>query len=167
MAIKQTDLNNDEKVIIGGDFTFVDGTARPRVARLDAVGKFDPSFDPGDGADDSVLGIIVQPWDGRVIVVGAFTQFNNNPNLRGIARLNNDKKFLPTGSQEITLGAVSVLGSNVSISFTGEAGATFVIQGTSDFATWTDIKSVTGTGANSTTTVPMSGAYQFYRIRKQ
>jgi hypothetical protein len=113
-----------------------------------------------------VLGIIVQPWDGRVIVVGAFTEFNNNPNLRGIARMNNDKKFLPVSGGTVTLGAIGVLGSDLTISFTGDAGVSYMIQSTTDFTTWTDVKTVVGTGAASTTTVPVAGGQQFFRIRQ-
>ena len=42
-------LQPDNKVIIGGSFTTVDGTGRNRIARLNANGTLDTGFDPGFG----------------------------------------------------------------------------------------------------------------------
>lgn len=165
VAVQNTDRASDSKLIIGGDFTVIDGTLRPRVARLEANGKFDPSFDPGDGANDSVLGVIVQPWDGRVVVAGAFTEFNNNTALHGIARMNNDKAFLPSATTEIRLTNVTIQGSDLSLSFTGDAGVNYVIEGSSNFTAWTTVKSIVGTGSLTTTTVPIDSAYRFFRVR--
>ncbi|HUS37390.1 MAG TPA: Calx-beta domain-containing protein [Verrucomicrobiae bacterium] len=168
VALQHTDRNADDKFIIGGDFTAVDGTPRGRLARLDATGRFDPSFDPGDGANDSVLGIFVQPWDGRVVVVGAFTEFNNNPNFRGIARLNNDKAFLPPAPSEISINTATLTASGgLRLSFNGEQGMTYVIEGTNDFVTWTADRTVTGSGAGTSTEITTSGNYRFFRIRRQ
>jgi len=168
IGLQHTDRNSDEKIIIGGDFTSVDGTPRNRLARLDATGKFDPSFDPGDGANDSVLGIFVQPWDGRVVVVGAFTEFNNNPNLRGIARLNNDKGFVPPPVQnEIVIGNVSLAAGGMQITFTGSAGETYLIEGSNDFVTWTVDKTVISSGGATTVQIPTTSGYRFFRVRHQ
>jgi uncharacterized delta-60 repeat protein len=168
IAQQRTDRNNDDKFIIGGDFTAVDGTPRGRLARLDASGRFDPSFDPGDGANDSVLGIFVQPWDGRVVVVGAFTEFNNNPNFRGIARVNNDKAFLPPAPTEIRIGSATLTASGgLRLTFEGAQGVTYVVEGTNDFVTWTDDRTVTGAGPNTSTEITTSGNYRFFRIRRQ
>lgn len=166
IALQHTDRNSDEKIIIGGDFTSVDGTPRGRVARLDATGRFDPSFDPGDGANDSVLGILVQPWDGRVVVVGAFTEFNNNPNLHGIARLNNDKTFLPPVQNEIRIGTTTLAAGGLQITFDGLAGENYAIEGTNDFISWTVERTVTGSGPNTTVQIPTTGTYRFFRVRR-
>jgi uncharacterized delta-60 repeat protein len=168
VAIEHTDRNSDEKILIGGDFTAVDGTPRGRLARLDATGNFDPSFDPGDGANDSVLGIFVQPWDGRVVVVGAFTEFNNNPNFHGIARLNNDKAFLPpvvVTPINISAPTLSSAGG-LQLSFSSDAGANYVVEGSSDLVNWTDVKTLSSGGTTTSTEIPTTGNYQFFRIRK-
>src|SRR5262249_26275139 len=60
------------RILIGGDFTSVNGTLRSRLARLNANGTLDLSFDPGAGLDGSVRAILVQP-DGRIVVGGSFT----------------------------------------------------------------------------------------------
>jgi uncharacterized delta-60 repeat protein/uncharacterized repeat protein (TIGR01451 family) len=81
-------LQPDGKIIIGGDFTIFNGTSRTRVARLNANGSLDLSFDPGAGANDSVRSIAVQP-DGRVLLGGVFTNVNGVI-LNHLARLNAD-----------------------------------------------------------------------------
>lgn len=59
----------DGKVLIGGEFTEFEGTARDRIARLDADGNLDATFNPG--ADDDVTGILPLA-DGRILVWGDF-----------------------------------------------------------------------------------------------
>lgn len=81
-------LQPDGKILIGGDFTLVNGTSRTRVARLNANGSLDLSFDPGAGANDSVRSIAVQS-DGRVLIGGVFTNVNGVI-LNHLARLNAD-----------------------------------------------------------------------------
>jgi uncharacterized delta-60 repeat protein len=167
IALQRTDRNNQDEFIIGGDFTAVDGAPRARLARLDSTGRFDDTFDPGDGANDSVLGIFVQPWDGRVVVVGAFTEFNNNTNLRGIARLNNDKAFLPpTVAPQFNQVTMTATGG-IRLSFNGEQGETYVIEGTNDFITWTVDRTITGAGPNTMTEIPNTTQYRFFRVRRQ
>src|SRR5207253_1701889 len=78
----------DGKAIIGGDFTFVDGTARNRIARLNANATLDSSFDSASSASGTVYALALQP-DGRLLLGGAFTNVNGLPRY-GIARLNPD-----------------------------------------------------------------------------
>ncbi len=77
----------DGKVIVGGDFTAVNGTARNRIARLNADGTLDGTFDPGTGFNGSVYAVILDGTD--VYVGGSFTSFNGTARNR-IARLNTD-----------------------------------------------------------------------------
>ena len=81
-------LQPDGKIIIGGDFTLFNGSSRTRVARLNANGSLDLSFDPGARANDSVRSIAVQT-DGRVLIGGVFTNVNGVI-LNHLARLNAD-----------------------------------------------------------------------------
>lgn len=75
----------DGKILIGGHFTNYNGTARNRIARLNADGSLDPSFDPGAGADSGVDAIAIQA-DGKIIVGGWFSIYNGTARAR-IARL--------------------------------------------------------------------------------
>jgi hypothetical protein len=59
--------------------------SRKRIARLTSNGSLDPTFNPGLGADSTVSTIAVQP-NGRVLIGGSFTTFNNTRRIR-LARL--------------------------------------------------------------------------------
>lgn len=78
----------DGKTVMGGNFTTVNGIARSRIARLNADGSLDTSFDPGSGANAVVETLIVQA-DGKVVMSGYFTAVNGVARNR-IARLNTD-----------------------------------------------------------------------------
>jgi uncharacterized delta-60 repeat protein len=82
------------KVIIGGDFTTYNGTARGRIAELNADGSLDTTFNTGSGADSGISSIALH-GDGKVLIGGGFTNFNGSFCNR-IARLNTD------GSLDIT-----------------------------------------------------------------
>src|SRR5439155_23409830 len=74
-AVDAVALQPDGKVLIGGSFTNVNGTPRPRIARLNADGSLDPTFNAGTGADARVSAIAVQP-DGNVLIAGDFLTVN-------------------------------------------------------------------------------------------
>ena len=80
----------DGKVVIGGEFTMAGGVLRSRIARLNADGSLDTTFNPGLGANDTVYTLLVQD-DGNILVGGAFTQFHTAAN-HGLTRL------LPSGT---------------------------------------------------------------------
>jgi len=67
----------DSKVLVGGNFVTVDGAARTYVARLNADGSLDGTFNEGaeTGANNRVWAIALQA-DGRIIIAGDFTVFN-------------------------------------------------------------------------------------------
>ncbi len=78
----------DGKMVIGGNFTNVNGVALNRIARLNVNGSVDPTFTPVTGANDSVLAVKLQ-LDGKILIGGAFTNVNGLV-LNHIARLNSD-----------------------------------------------------------------------------
>ena len=75
-------LQQDGKVIAGGLFTTFGGTARSNIARLNANGNLDSSFDPGSGFYDFSAGtptnvsVVALHPEGKVMVCGDFTRFN-------------------------------------------------------------------------------------------
>ncbi len=79
---------NFGKILVGGNFTAFDGLARRRLARLNADGSLDATFNVGNGANGPVRSIGLQS-DGKVIVAGDFTRFNDLT-VNGIMRLNED-----------------------------------------------------------------------------
>jgi uncharacterized delta-60 repeat protein len=60
----------DDKIVAAGDFEMINGLARVGVARLQANGSVDPSFNPGMGALE-VLHLALQA-DGRMLLGGCF-----------------------------------------------------------------------------------------------
>jgi uncharacterized delta-60 repeat protein len=66
-------IQNDGKIVIGGDFTEVNGVARSNIARLDQFGALDTGFIAN--TNGPVYGLVLQPG-GEVIAGGAFTTVN-------------------------------------------------------------------------------------------
>lgn len=87
-TIKQTVIQSDGKIIIGGSFDYYDGMIRNRIARLNTDGSLDTTFDPGTGANSHVDAVVIQD-DGKIIVSGSFTTFNDEV-MNRITRLNMD-----------------------------------------------------------------------------
>lgn len=78
-------IQSDGKVLIGGAFANVDIFSRNRIARLNADGSVDSSFDPGTGLDDSIYTMTLQA-DGRIFIGGVFTSYHGTRRM-GIARV--------------------------------------------------------------------------------
>lgn len=86
----------DGKVLIAGQFTsYNDGAqtlTRNQMVRLNPDMTIDTTFDPGKGAETtsgSPIGSIVQQPDGKILIGGEFTRFQDTAVGR-IARLNTD-----------------------------------------------------------------------------
>lgn len=83
-------LQSDGKVLIGGAFAVVNGTSRRGVARLNANGSVDLSFNAlGAGAFGGQVNDLLLLENGKVLVVGEFTSFNGLARNR-VALLNSD-----------------------------------------------------------------------------
>jgi uncharacterized delta-60 repeat protein len=113
-------LQPDGKILLGGTFTSVNGTARTNIARLNADGSLDTSFDPASGANNFVYELALQP-DGKVLVGGAFSSVGGSTR-RGIARLN------ANGSLDTSFNPVLNTGSSV-WSFAVQPDASVIIGG--------------------------------------
>jgi uncharacterized delta-60 repeat protein len=91
-GVSRIAVQADGKIIVSGDFTSINGTGRNRIARLNASGSVDTSFNPGfgieGGTNQIVKSIKFQP-DGKIIIGGDFTNYNGTLR-RGIARINTD-----------------------------------------------------------------------------
>jgi len=93
-AVRTAFIQNDGKIIVGGEFTAYNGAQANYITRINADGTTDISFLPGTGANGNVLTISVQA-DGKIIIGGDFTQYNGVGRNR-IARLNADGTLDPT-----------------------------------------------------------------------
>jgi len=81
-------LQTNGQIVIGGNFTAVNGTNMPSVARINADGSLDASFNPGIGPDGSVNAVVVDAA-GRVVIGGDFDSVSGYAS-GGVARLNLD-----------------------------------------------------------------------------
>jgi uncharacterized delta-60 repeat protein len=78
----------DGKVLLGGDFTGVNGLARTNLARLNSDGSLDTNFFTSATVDYPINAIVVQN-NNKVLIGGSFGTVNGIPR-NGIARLNGD-----------------------------------------------------------------------------
>lgn len=147
----------DGKIVIGGNFTSINGVARTRLARLNSDGSLDSTFDPGRGANGPVYALAVLP-DGSVIIGGDFTAVNGYPR-RGVARLNGDENSLK-------LARVSLQAGHCTLSVRGAPGRNFVLLGSTDLRTWLPVSTNVATGWVTEIADPAAvGARRFYRVR--
>ena len=82
------DVQPDGKILVGGFFSSFNGTSTVnRIARLNADGTLDNTFNTGTGFNNTVNSVYVQP-DGKILVGGVFTSFNGTNDVNRIAQLN-------------------------------------------------------------------------------
>jgi uncharacterized delta-60 repeat protein len=79
-------LQTDGKILIVGIFSVIDGHRRSFLARLNADGTLDESFDPQLKVKGNFTSLLVEP-DGRILVGGVFTEITGVPRS-SLARLN-------------------------------------------------------------------------------
>ena len=122
----------DGKIVIGGNFTNVNGTGRNRIARLNTDGSLDTGFVVGAGADSAVRKIAIQA-DNRILIGGSFA------NIDGVAR-----------NGIARLGAAGALDGSFLGSGNGANGAVFTLALQSDGKVLIggDFTSFNGTGRN-------------------
>ena len=71
-AVRALVWQPDGKLLVAGGFTAVGSEARSYVARLEADGTLDATFDPGAGPNSLVYALALQS-DGKVLLGGEFT----------------------------------------------------------------------------------------------
>jgi len=84
-SVSHLALQSDGKIIIAGGFTYVSRQLRRNIARLNADGSFDASFNP-NLQSSNINAIAIQP-DGRILAYGSFTVNNAS---RSFLRFNTD-----------------------------------------------------------------------------
>ena len=107
-------IQGDGKIVIGGDFQVISGTARGRVARLNSDGTLDTGYGSGlSGADNSVNTIALTAG-GQAVIGGAF-QTVNGTGRNYIAQLTTtgalDGTFDPGAGMDAFVSAVAVQGN--------------------------------------------------------
>ncbi|SHL29765.1 T9SS sorting signal type C domain-containing protein [Flavobacterium saccharophilum] len=97
-------VQSDGKIIVGGSFSSFKGISCGRLVRLNSDGSYDVSFNTSIGATTGIVYAIASQPDGKIIIVGSFTKYNNNT-VNRIARI------LPSGDLDTSFitGSGSIL----------------------------------------------------------
>jgi len=110
-GVESIALQTDGKIIISGGFTTFDAISQNSIARLNADGSLDTSFNIGTGTKSSIRSVSIQT-DGKIMIAGSFTSYNGIAR-NGIARLNTDGSLdtsfsigLGTGDGTVTSNVV-------------------------------------------------------------
>jgi len=155
--VKSVVVQPDGKVLIGGYFATVNGTNRNGIARLNADGSLDSSFDPGAGADGSVRSIALQR-DGKVLIAGEFNTVNGVMR-RYVARLYGDP-----GAPSLRIarsGGFAILSWPVT-------ALNWHLQETTDLTlpnSWSAVTQPTvSNGAQVSVSVPITAGQKFFRL---
>jgi uncharacterized delta-60 repeat protein len=86
-------IQPDGRIVIGGYFNGFDGVSRSGIARLNAEGSLDTSFDPGTGVEKAYtypqVHTVALQGDGRIVIGGYFRSVSGVAR-DGIAQLNAD-----------------------------------------------------------------------------
>jgi uncharacterized delta-60 repeat protein len=98
-------VQNDGKILIGGEFTSYNGVTVNRLARLNADGSLDTSFITTVGANNIVWSILIPDAStGKILIGGDFTSFNNT-SVGYLVRLNGSDGSLDTNFTLLNSGA--------------------------------------------------------------
>ena len=156
-SVKKIIIQPNGKIIVIGSFSTYNGATSKYIARLNADGTIDASFNPGATSFNflSICTAALQS-DGKIIVGGNFTQFNGNTENR-LIRLNadgtKDTSFTTGSGFDATVRAI-VIQSNGKIivggeftSYNGATGKNYIIGLNSDGSV--DTSFAAGTGFNS------------------
>ncbi|HUS37391.1 MAG TPA: Calx-beta domain-containing protein [Verrucomicrobiae bacterium] len=157
-------LQADGKILIGGDFEFVNGEPRNNIARLNTDGSLDTEFNPGLGPNGPVKDIKVQP-DQRIVIAGAFTEVNGFPRA-GVARLNSR---LAPPIVPIKIVNSTIAGSDLLLTFQSQPGVSYDVEATTDLGNpnWTVVADeITASGSTTQVRFPMTANYQFFRVTR-
>lgn len=106
-------VQGDGAILIGGNFTTVNGASRNGLARLNRDGTLDTTFEVGRGLDLPVTGLSVQE-DGRILVAGQFLSFDGLERP-GLMRLQGGPYSAPSILQQPTNQTVD-FGKRVTLS---------------------------------------------------
>ena len=94
----------DQRILVGGEFTAISGCSNSFLARVNADGSVDCSFDPAGQTDGLVRCLVRQP-DGKMLVGGGFGRLLGQ-DRPALARL------LEDGSVDASFDPGAVLGTN-------------------------------------------------------
>jgi uncharacterized delta-60 repeat protein len=153
-------LQSSGQIIVGGDFTRINGANRNRFARLNTDGSVDTSFDPGRGANNTVYSIVVLAND-NIMLGGSFTEVGGAPRS-GVARV------LGAAVAPAGFAHFAAAGGQFQLTLTVRPQHTYVLEVSHNLTSWTPV--VTNTALSSewhfTDSNMMGSTAKFYRVRE-
>ncbi len=145
-------LQSNGQVVVGGKFQLVNSTiSRKCIARINAEGSLDITFNPGSGFNNHVNSISLMAADGRVVAGGLFTTFDGT-SRNFIARLLNHSITIQSTNPTAPWCAGSSVQFIYSVSGTFNASNVFSVELSDvngNFLTPTSIGISPGTGGGS------------------
>jgi uncharacterized delta-60 repeat protein len=168
-------IQPDRKIVVGGDFTAYNGVSRRGIARLNANGAADTSFDPGTGLLGSAFDFVIQP-DGKIIAGEIFSTPVGVARLR-IVRVNPDGRLddafsvleaIGAGAHLADDGRILVAGSGAIANGVVQVGFAVVTpDATGPVFTTQPLSATVNAGDSVTFTAAASGdpapTYQWYK----
>jgi len=122
-------VQSDGKLLLGGEFTSINGASRNQIARLNADGSVDTDFNPGTGvggeALSSVRTLAVQE-DGKVVIGGVFANVNGVARNH-LARLNSNGSLDSSFKPNVDLTGAGVLAGIYAVAF--QRGGKILVAG--------------------------------------
>lgn len=117
----------DGKILVGGDFTFLNGADRSGIARLNMDGSLDTTFKPGLGIKfvstyTGVYSMAVQK-DGKIVVGGGFFSYNGKYTYNLI-------RLYPDGSLDTTFKTGTGAGGGIVLDMVIQSDGKIIIGGT-------------------------------------
>ena len=152
--VYDTAVQPDGKIIVAGAFSRMGAISFSNLARLNADGSPDTGFNIGAGANAAVRAVTLQP-DGKIIVVGLFTSFNNQT-VRRIVRLNTDGSLDASFNTQLNINN-SIIANSASGGDCGRSNGTI----NAEYSLIEDgLGCVNGTNQNNLTGDPKLGPLQ-------
>jgi uncharacterized delta-60 repeat protein len=159
-SVSSVVLQQDGKILIGGQFASVAGRVTRNLARLKNNGSFDDSFQIGSGPNGEVRAIVVQT-NGDILIGGAFTEVNG-VSRKGITRLYGHTDSVPKLVSPIRNG------DTFRLSVPTVAGKTYLLEFTDSLTekNWIPLSETAGDGSLKTLLDADANREQrFYRVR--
>jgi uncharacterized delta-60 repeat protein len=135
-TVHAIEIQDDSKILIGGEFTSYNGVVENRMIRLNSDGSKDATFVTGTGFNGTIY-TIVQQTNGKILVGGGFTTYNGVTE-KSIITLNTDGTkntafIIGTGFNQIITTIVQLADGKILIgggftTYKGDNSSAFLIK---------------------------------------
>lgn len=124
VIVKDIEIQNDGKIVVGGGFNSFNGSYVSRLIRLNSNGTKDVTFN--SSANDFIYDILIQN-NGKIIIGGAFTSVTGGINKNRLCRFNTD------GTIDNTFDILTGFDNTVSLLFNDSNNKLIITGGFSSY----------------------------------